>query len=80
MKEPCANRLFDVAMSGAVGNDMPGQVAGLIDLLKADPNVDFANDWKVITMWIGANDLCRYACRMSSQRGMCLNLFCFCSS
>ena len=59
-QQPCDNRLFNGAVTGAVANDIPGQLANLTKVLQADPNIDFENDWKVITLWIGGNDLCRY--------------------
>ena len=37
-----------------------GQALKLVDTMKNDPNVDFANDWKVITVFIGGNDACDY--------------------
>ena len=42
---------------------MPGQAENLVEKMQ-DPNavegdVDFQNDWKVVTLFIGGNDLCR---------------------
>ena len=37
------------------------QARELIDRMKNDPNVDFFNDWKVVTILSGNNDLC-YNC------------------
>jgi phospholipase B1 len=28
--------------------------------MKTSPNIDFANDWKMVTLFIGGNDLCRF--------------------
>jgi hypothetical protein len=28
--------------------------------MKSDKNIDFQNDWKLITLFIGGNDLCRF--------------------
>ena len=39
---------------------MPGQAELLVDRLRSDPKVDFENDWKLITIFIGGNDLCDY--------------------
>lgn len=41
-----------------VCRDMVAQANMLIARLQADPKVDFANDWKVVTLFIGGNDLC----------------------
>ena len=39
---------------------MPGQAELLVERMKKDSNVDFENDWKVITIFVGGNDLCDY--------------------
>ncbi|XP_019953531.2 phospholipase B1, membrane-associated [Paralichthys olivaceus] len=51
---------FNVAVSGAKISGVPGQVRNLVDLLKKDSSVDFNNDWKLVTLFIGGNDLCQY--------------------
>jgi len=55
-----ANSRLNCAVSGAIGADMPGQANTLVNKMKSDPNVNWANDWKVVTIWIGGNDLCRF--------------------
>ena len=37
---------------------MAGQAMELVDRMKNDPKVDFVNDWKIITILSGNNDLC----------------------
>ena len=40
---------------------MPGQATNLVELMKEDTrNTDFENDWKLLTLFIGGNDLCAY--------------------
>ncbi|XP_062896749.1 phospholipase B1, membrane-associated isoform X2 [Mobula hypostoma] len=51
---------FNVAVSGSKANDMANQTHRLIQLMKDSPEIDFEKDWKVITLFIGANDLCEY--------------------
>ncbi|KAJ0063009.1 hypothetical protein NL108_010620, partial [Boleophthalmus pectinirostris] len=51
---------FNMAVSGAKIADVPAQARRLIDAMKSDPAVDFENDWKLITLFIGGNDLCGY--------------------
>lgn len=53
-----ANARFNIAVSGAIARDMPGQARNLVTKIKNDNAVDFNNDWKVVTLWIGGNDLC----------------------
>ena len=42
--------------------DMPGQAQNLVNKLKADSTIDFQNDWKMITLFVGGNNLCAF-CR-----------------
>lgn len=39
---------------------MPGQAVNLVDKIRADRNIDFNNDWKMVTLFIGGNNLCDY--------------------
>jgi len=50
---------FDAAQSGAMVEDLPvHELDYLIKELKANKNISMENDWKVMTLFIGANDLC----------------------
>ncbi|XP_029315903.1 phospholipase B1, membrane-associated [Cottoperca gobio] len=51
---------FNVAVSGAKISGIPGQIRLLIDTMKNNTAVDFENDWKLVTLFIGGNDLCQY--------------------
>ncbi|XP_037652315.1 phospholipase B1, membrane-associated [Sebastes umbrosus] len=51
---------FNMAVSGAKISGIPGQVRRLIDTMKNASTVDFENDWKLVTLFIGGNDLCQY--------------------
>ena len=48
------------AVSGNEANHIAAQAQRLIDAMKSSPNIDFANDWKMVTLFIGGNDLCRF--------------------
>ncbi|KAF7201575.1 phospholipase B1, membrane-associated isoform X2 [Nothobranchius furzeri] len=48
------------AVAGARSGDMVRQVRALVDKMKRDSSIDFHNDWKVITMFIGGNDICDF--------------------
>ncbi|XP_077996977.1 phospholipase B1, membrane-associated-like [Glandiceps talaboti] len=50
--------VFNVAVPGSKAFNLPGQARRLIARMKAHPNVDYANDWKLVTLFIGGNDLC----------------------
>ncbi|XP_038654995.1 phospholipase B1, membrane-associated [Scyliorhinus canicula] len=54
------NSKFNVAVPGAKANDMPKQTHTLIELMKNSSEINFKLDWKVITLFIGANDICEY--------------------
>jgi phospholipase B1 len=51
---------LNVAVSGDEANDMPRQVATLIARLRQAKHVDFHNDWKLVNLFIGGNDLCDF--------------------
>ncbi|XP_054759869.2 phospholipase B1, membrane-associated-like [Lytechinus pictus] len=51
---------MNVGYPGDKANDMPHQADWLIQKMKADPDIDFENDWKVVTIFIGGNDLCAW--------------------
>uniref|UniRef100_H3DIM1 Uncharacterized protein n=1 Tax=Tetraodon nigroviridis TaxID=99883 RepID=H3DIM1_TETNG len=59
-KETSPNAFLNQAVSGATAGGIPKQVRRLIDTLKSDPTVDFQNDWKLVTLFIGGNDLCQF--------------------
>ncbi|XP_072407470.1 phospholipase B1, membrane-associated [Chiloscyllium punctatum] len=48
------------AVAGAIAADLPDQVRRLVSIMKNHPKIDFQNDWKVINMFIGGNDICNY--------------------
>ncbi|CAL8290008.1 unnamed protein product [Gadus morhua 'NCC'] len=51
---------FNMAEGGAVASDFPAQARRLIGTMKNNTAVDFKNDWKLVTLFIGGNDLCSY--------------------
>ncbi|KAF6321572.1 phospholipase B1 [Rhinolophus ferrumequinum] len=42
------------------GRDMPTQARDLVDRMKNSPEIDLEKDWKLITLFVGSNDLCHY--------------------
>lgn len=59
---------YDLAISGAKAIDIPSQAENLVRKLKADKHVDFENDWKLVTLFIGGNDLCQICKRNNEMR------------
>jgi len=50
--------VFNIAVTGAVASDVPEQAQRLVEMMKTSTSVSWENDWKLITLWIGGNDLC----------------------
>jgi phospholipase B1 len=51
---------FNAAVSGQEANHIPDQARTLINRLKESTKIDYKKDWKLITLFIGANDLCDF--------------------
>eukprot|EP00026_Physarum_polycephalum_P010909 Phypoly_transcript_11095.p1 GENE.Phypoly_transcript_11095~~Phypoly_transcript_11095.p1 ORF type:complete len:376 (+),score=74.04 Phypoly_transcript_11095:48-1175(+) len=49
---------LNAAVSGAINQDMLSQAQWLVAQLKANKNINFEEDWKLLTIWIGSNNLC----------------------
>ena len=47
-------------MSGQEANHLVDQAQRLVDRLKESKVVNYQKDWKMITLFIGGNDLCDY--------------------
>ena len=54
-KEGTSNAAYNFAVSGAVASDLLGQAQLLVNRIRSD---NLENEWKVITVFIGGNDLC----------------------
>ncbi|KIH53394.1 GDSL-like protein, partial [Ancylostoma duodenale] len=50
---------FNLAVSGAISEDLLEQAFALVKRIKSHPEIDFDNDWKFVNVFIGSNDLCR---------------------
>jgi len=57
-KGDSANLGLNAAVSGDKFADMITQAEWLVDQLNAATNIDIENDWKLLTIWIGSNNLC----------------------
>ncbi|XP_042101867.2 phospholipase B1, membrane-associated isoform X2 [Ovis aries] len=56
--ESSSGAYLNQAVAGARAEDLPVQARRLVDLMKNDKNINFQEDWKIITLFIGGNDLC----------------------
>eukprot|EP00079_Xenopus_tropicalis_P025452 XP_012818734.1 PREDICTED: phospholipase B1, membrane-associated-like [Xenopus tropicalis] len=54
------NAMFNVAVGGAKAEDMTSQATNLVNKMKESTVINFNEDWKVITIFIGGNDLCQF--------------------
>ncbi|XP_065179526.1 phospholipase B1, membrane-associated-like [Sycon ciliatum] len=52
------NAAQSFAMMYNLANGKGNQLSYLIEQLKADSRIDFENDWKVLSIYIGSNDMC----------------------
>ncbi|KAM4013192.1 phospholipase B1, membrane-associated-like [Anomaloglossus baeobatrachus] len=57
---------LNLAVTGANTFLLPEQARRLIDILQHLPGINFQEDWKVVTIFIGSNDLCDY-CKDKAQ-------------
>ncbi|KAL6043970.1 hypothetical protein STEG23_008342, partial [Scotinomys teguina] len=51
---------LNVAEEGARAQDMPAQARALVERMKNTPTINLEEDWKLVTLFIGGNDLCHY--------------------
>ncbi|XP_064780997.1 phospholipase B1, membrane-associated-like [Oncorhynchus masou masou] len=59
-KEHTTQAFLNQAVAGERAKDIPDQVRALVARMKNDSSVNFQDDWKVITLFIGGNDMCEY--------------------
>ncbi|POI35882.1 hypothetical protein CIB84_000366, partial [Bambusicola thoracicus] len=54
------NAALNQAVAGAEAEDVPAQVRRLVDRMMNDSRINMQSDWKLITLFIGGNDLCKF--------------------
>ena len=59
---------LDVAVSGAVAQDLTSQARLLAAKLRVPPYASKRGEWKLLTLFIGANNVCR-ACQVDAKWG-----------
>jgi len=57
-KRTMATNGLNGAVSGAINIDMRGQAEWLVTELKKNTKINLSKDWKVLTIWIGSNNIC----------------------
>ncbi|XP_050321439.1 phospholipase B1, membrane-associated [Bactrocera neohumeralis] len=53
---------LNIAEPMIMSRDLPFQARVLIDRMRQDPNVDMENHWKLLTIFVGNNDVCSDMC------------------
>ncbi|CAB3237952.1 unnamed protein product [Arctia plantaginis] len=56
------NAKFNVAFPVASDEDAFKQAKIIVARMRSSPEIDMMNDWKMVTIFIGANDLCSASC------------------
>ncbi|NWU70328.1 PLB1 Phospholipase, partial [Pterocles burchelli] len=59
-KEATDNAALNQAVAGDRSENVPAQVRRLVDRMKNDTRINLQTDWKLITIFIGGNDLCKF--------------------
>ncbi|XP_013799269.2 phospholipase B1, membrane-associated [Apteryx mantelli] len=59
-RETTDNAAFNQAVAGDRAEHVPAQVRRLVDRMKNDTRINFQTDWKLVTLFIGGNDLCKF--------------------
>ncbi|XP_046877833.1 phospholipase B1, membrane-associated-like [Hypomesus transpacificus] len=57
---PLSETGFNLAVTGHNTFNLPGQTRHLIDTLRKFEDLNFEEDWKLLTILIGMNDICDY--------------------
>uniref|UniRef100_A0A8B9VG31 Phospholipase B1, membrane-associated n=1 Tax=Anas zonorhyncha TaxID=75864 RepID=A0A8B9VG31_9AVES len=59
-RETTENAALNQAVAGDKSEDVPAQVRRLVDRMKNDTRINMQTDWKLVTLFIGGNDLCKF--------------------
>ena len=59
-----SNTRFNLGRLGAMSSDMLVQAQTLVAKMRGSGDVDFDNDWKIVTMFIGNIDFCLTSCEV----------------
>ena len=57
---------LNVGVSGATTRDVLNETILLVERVRNTPGIDFDNDWKLVTVFIGNNDVCDFSCLTGS--------------
>lgn len=57
-RDNVARSWLNVAEPGGDNRDMPTQSNMIVERMRNDERIDYDNDWKLISLFVGGNDLC----------------------
>uniref|UniRef100_A0A1A8N4M9 Phospholipase B1, membrane-associated n=1 Tax=Nothobranchius pienaari TaxID=704102 RepID=A0A1A8N4M9_9TELE len=60
LRAPIEKTGFNLATNGHRTYQLPSQARTLIDTLSSSKDLNFKEDWKLLTIFIGLNDICNY--------------------
>lgn len=63
------NTRLNVARSGAGTIEMLQQAQDLVRKIRESDSIDFDNDWKLVTLYVGSNDICKDSCAGGTMVG-----------
>ncbi|XP_067625459.1 phospholipase B1, membrane-associated [Eurosta solidaginis] len=58
---------LNIAEPMIMSRDLPYQVSVLIERMRQDPNIDVKNHWKLLTIFVGNNDICSDMCHHTNK-------------
>ncbi|SPP86039.1 phospholipase B1, membrane-associated [Drosophila guanche] len=64
------NSRFNIAEPMIMSRDLPFQARVLIELLRRDPHVDMKRHWKLLTVYVGNNDICSDLCHWDEPQAL----------
>jgi len=58
---------FNMATGANRADHIPDRARNLVERIKNSKDLDYKNDWKLITLFVGGNDLCEYCLDKKSR-------------
>ncbi|PIO66436.1 hypothetical protein TELCIR_11848 [Teladorsagia circumcincta] len=59
---------LNMAIPGSEAKDMPVQAQRLVDVMRQRNEINITNDWKLVNIFVGGNDVCRHCHELHTNR------------
>ncbi|PIO54497.1 hypothetical protein TELCIR_24139, partial [Teladorsagia circumcincta] len=59
-----------MAIPGSEAKDMPVQAQRLVDVMRQRNEINITNDWKLVNIFVGGNDVCRHCHELHTNRSL----------